>query len=270
MAEGYIYGQPCSPDCWDDEGFSNSVEGMYSSARDLAKMLSFLLRDPAQANNGQQILSSSSIRHMMKLQWMTKDKAAGFSTPFQSYFLDKYLIRTTEGDGDGYSSWLMAVPDLKLGLVVLTNQAFAAVQFGRRAAEILVPALEAALTGMTTTATNITNVNDYLGDYQGVFYQDDFYGQNPILVSITGDSRFMFASSNYFFFNGYQYATLKPVTTDSFQLIPTPGYQPSCFAVSTSFFEYAYVNFKRTAGVVTSLEILGVTGGVGHNQLTKL
>ena len=206
------------PYCLQDYGWGDPAGGMFSSAKDLGKLMSFVFRDRADAHaTADQILSGASIRETLLPRFIQSDRqgepvrgtlvlgmavacvpscwqhsylrpraiawttglahevaplgqqitaaalisehghalravvmqwcchAGGFALTWELYDGPSgYWLRTKRGDVDGYASEMIMVPELKLGIVTLSNVVEHAQSAAQALAQILVPAFDTA------------------------------------------------------------------------------------------------------------------------------
>jgi len=57
----------------------------------------------------------------MLIRYLNSGGEDGFALPWELYKVGDYMIRTKRGDVFGYASEIIMVPELKLGIIVLSN-----------------------------------------------------------------------------------------------------------------------------------------------------
>jgi len=92
--------------------------GCYSTVRDLAKIMSLLFQHDLSTSK---MLSPSTLREILLPKFITNDREGGYATTFELYRIGDYMVRSKRGDVDGYASEIVMIPELKVGLVVLSN-----------------------------------------------------------------------------------------------------------------------------------------------------
>ena len=248
MAQGWIFGVPVPAEdvTQADGGWFAPDGGHFTTARDLASLLSFFFRQDAAAGPGQ-IISGASIREMMLPRYIYPDRRSGFATPFELYWTaDEQLLHTKLGDsGDGYSTYvLMSVP-LKVGLVVLVNSLEEAPPVAQVAANLLFPAARAAVAAIARPYPLPPNFNSFLGQYQsqveGSVYIVIIRGNadaglhlDLLWSSPMNESNFLEVASAPLRWNG-------PNAT--FQVMPETGTEASCIIVSVYQFAFEWIYF---------------------------
>jgi len=102
-------------------GFTNPSGNMYSSGRDLVRLVVELLKGEERAGDDlpapQLFKHRDTIRRMLLPVVMIPSSGTdGFGTPFELLFRGGYLVRVKAGNVDGYSSIVVVVPELQLGM----------------------------------------------------------------------------------------------------------------------------------------------------------
>ena len=120
--------------------FGVSAGGIQSSVRDMAKFLSLQFRDgPA---GGAQILGGTSLREMRASLVPAPNWMWGYGLGWEVERYPGHNGICHSGGTLGFASKVRAVPDLKLGFVVLINQDTDSDELSRKAVELLIPAFE--------------------------------------------------------------------------------------------------------------------------------
>ena len=120
--------------------FGVSAGGIQSSVRDMAKFLSLQFCDgPA---GGAQILGGTSLREMRASLVPAPNWRWGYGLGWEVEQYPEHNGICHSGGTLGFASKVRAVPDLKLGFVVLINQDTDSDELSRKAVELLIPAFE--------------------------------------------------------------------------------------------------------------------------------
>ncbi len=134
-----------------DFGFENPAGGAYSTVRDLARLLQLLFRDEAAQGPGQP-LDGVLVREWLAPVWLGAGPLplGAYGAPWEMYLTQwapDTWVRGKAGAVLGYTSQLAAVPELKLGVVVLLGDGLAgdAQRVALDALQLLGPAVRAAL-----------------------------------------------------------------------------------------------------------------------------
>ncbi len=143
-AIGYLPAEPGKPrrvaPLFVPGDFGVSAGGLQSSVTDMAKLLSLFFREgPA---GGAMVLGSTSLREMYASVVPAPNWRWGYGIGWEVEYYPQHTGIGHGGGAYGFSGRVCAVPDLKLGLVVLVNQDVYAGEFSRQAMELLLPAFE--------------------------------------------------------------------------------------------------------------------------------
>jgi CubicO group peptidase (beta-lactamase class C family) len=245
-------GTECSAaECLSDFGWADPAGSFYSSCNDLAKVMIMLL-NPRPASSDQ-LIDGATIRESFLSQFIFTDKQSGFATPWELYYLDNYLLRTKRGDVNGYSSAIFMVPEIKLGIVVLTNNWEQSPPYVEAMSGILIPAFDAVFRSVEQIPQTPPNWKDYVGNYSN---------------SEAGGSIIVFGNSQ----NGMNYlsAYSKEGIIDAsalewlgnehlFRMVAPAGDLESCLPRVLDNF-YQYVQFVAAPnGRITGLTMPGLT-----------
>jgi CubicO group peptidase (beta-lactamase class C family) len=144
---GYVYAslqeEPLIAPKW-QMGAASYTGGMYSTAEDLAKLVSLQFQESPVG--GPQILSADGLRAMRLTtgDYSGPDYSAGIG--WWGNHVGGHHIITHNGGHLGFMATASAMPDMKLGVVVLTNRCnpmsdMQTAQLARRVFEVLVPRL---------------------------------------------------------------------------------------------------------------------------------
>eukprot|EP01087_Luapelamoeba_hula_P017704 TRINITY_DN5608_c0_g1_i1.p1 TRINITY_DN5608_c0_g1~~TRINITY_DN5608_c0_g1_i1.p1 ORF type:complete len:531 (-),score=78.18 TRINITY_DN5608_c0_g1_i1:49-1641(-) len=242
-------GSVCAPSsCLTDAGWADPSGALYSTSGDLGKLLKMLLAQGPQGDS--QLLDGTTIRESFAPRYIGTDREGGFATPWELNYFDDYLLRTKQGDVNGYSSEIIMVPELTFGIVVLANTEFHAASYAQAVAAIMIPILDTVFRVLESMPQVPENYKEYIGEYTIA---------NTTLITITGGEirgqRYLSFYSPSLEVN----AILKEVSTDHYQLLPAFHNQESCMNVEfASFFEY--VDFVRSSSTkaITGLRIPGL------------
>ena len=120
--------------------FGVSAGGIQSSVRDMAKFLSLQFGE-GQAG-GAQILGSTTLREMWSSVVPAENWLWGYGIGWEVEKYPKHVGICHAGGTLGFACKVRAVPDLKLGFVVLINQDTDSDELSRKLVEGLIPAFE--------------------------------------------------------------------------------------------------------------------------------
>jgi len=148
--------------------------GFASTVPDLALFASWQFR--LLGSDTQEILRSSTLREMQRVQWMDPDWETQRGLGFGTWKSDDHIFVGHGGGCPGYYSQFLLEPKHKLGVIVLTSAIGSPVTFyAEKAADLIVPAIEAA----TDSPDDIPERDPDLDRYVGVY--DSAWGQTAIL-----------------------------------------------------------------------------------------
>eukprot|EP00040_Diaphanoeca_grandis_P032590 m.197996 g.197996 ORF g.197996 m.197996 type:complete len:530 (-) comp32675_c0_seq1:89-1678(-) len=243
---------PC-PDCLSDFGWGNPAGGMFSSARDLGKVMSLVFNN-TNANTNEGVLSSESIRETLLPRFIQTDREGGFGLTWELYKMGDYWLRTKRGDVNGYASEIVMVPELKLGIVALSNVVEHAQLPAQTMAEILVEAFDTASRYTAPrTKTPASLLITLAGSYQTSFGPNAT--DTETIVNVNGDlvspvTNNALVPSILLFV-----PQLSNDTHSTFRLLPLPGNAASCFNIQLDDW-YQLVRFENNNGAINfSLDI---------------
>ncbi|MGD8540289.1 MAG: serine hydrolase domain-containing protein [Candidatus Aminicenantes bacterium] len=103
--------------------------GVYSNIPDMAKYLQFHI-NKGQVN-GKQILREDLIEEMHSVQFPEIRQKAGYGLCLHNYFVSRTYHLFHSGGGYGFSSFMTMYPELKIGVVVMSNSNRSRVSGGR-------------------------------------------------------------------------------------------------------------------------------------------
>ena len=148
-------------------GFASTV----SDLAEFAKWQFRLLDDDAT-----EILRSSTLREMQRVQWMDLDRGTTRGLGFGTWKSNDHIFVGHGGACPGYYTQFLLVPKNKLGVIVLTSAMGSPVRFyAENAADFLVPAIKAATSGADDPPVRDPELDRYVGIY------DSSWGQSAIL-----------------------------------------------------------------------------------------
>jgi len=237
--------------CLNDFGWSNPAGSFYSSARDLASLMSLFFRDYNKYDkyNGQ-ILDGSSIRDMFRPQWINTDLNSGFCMPFEIVKFHDYLLKTKRGDVNGYAIEIIMVPEFKLGILVMTNIVEHAPYYAKPIAKIIIPKIHAAFTFLEEKVVPPPNIQKYVGNY---YYQE--FGNYNISVSISNAETLLIYSNDVELDN-----ILTWTTNNTFIMSPPFGDMNVCWDVqSGNYFQTVYFQSNGNGDIISLT--LDITAG---------
>lgn len=120
--------------------FGVSAGGIQSSVTDMAKFLSLQFRDGPAV--GAQILGGTTLREMRASLVPAPNWMWGYGIGWEVERYPTHNGICHSGGTHGFASKVRAVPDLRLGFVVLVNQDTDSDELSRKAVELLIPAFE--------------------------------------------------------------------------------------------------------------------------------
>ena len=168
--------------------FGVSAGGIQSSVRDMAKFLSLQFCDgPA---GGAQILGGTTLREMRASLVPADNWLWGYGIGWEVEKYPNHAGLCHSGGTLGFASKVRAVPDLKLGFVVLMNQDTDSDELSRKAVEGLLPAFErvAAARKQQEKPPLPTDAAKYTGHYACAFGLADVMIRDGRLVLITTEA----------------------------------------------------------------------------------
>jgi len=121
-----------------DGGAFVPVGQLRSSVLDMARFLSFQMGDGSY--HGKRVLSGSSLREMHAPVFMEPDWKAGTAIGWLLRRVCDYPALDYDGGNPGFTTDVMILPALKLGIAVFTNTNTDPVSISQAALELLVPA----------------------------------------------------------------------------------------------------------------------------------
>ena len=186
--------------CLQDFGWGDPAGAMYSSANDLGKVMSLIFRDQASVGSTPgQILDGASIRETLLPRFIQSDRQGGFGMTWELYNGPSgYWLRTKRGDVPGYASEIMMVPELKLGIVALSNVVEHAQSAAQAMAQILVPAFDTAdqFRNPTDNPAPPLDLAAYAGTYSQTFPNGGHDYERVVLDGQPGQQRLISPASN--------------------------------------------------------------------------
>ena len=148
--------------------------GFASTVPDLASFASWQFR--LLASNTQEILRASTLREMQRVNWVDPDWETSWGLGFETWKSGDHLFVGHGGGCPGYYTQLLLEPKHKLGVIVLTSAIGSPVVFyAEKAADLIVPAIEAA----TDSPDDLPEQNPGFDRYVGIY--DSAWGQTAIL-----------------------------------------------------------------------------------------
>ena len=148
--------------------------GFASTVPDLARFASWQFR--LLGSDTEEVLRSSTLREMQRVQWMDPDWETTRGLGFGTWKSDDHVFVGHGGACPGYYSQFLLVPKHKLGVIVLASAMSTPVGFyAEKAADLIVPAIEAA----TDSPDDIPERDPDLDRYVGIY--DSSWGQTAIL-----------------------------------------------------------------------------------------
>lgn len=145
--------------------FGVSAGGIQSSVTDMAKFLSLQFGDgPA---GGAQVLGGTTLREMRSSVVPAQNWKWGTGIGWEVELIGGHNGICHSGATQGYSGKVRAVPDLKLGFVLLMNQDSDHDGISRTAVEMLIPAFEKAMADAPAARALPAYASAFTGRYTG-------------------------------------------------------------------------------------------------------
>eukprot|EP01114_Cavostelium_apophysatum_P008470 TRINITY_DN2098_c0_g1_i1.p1 TRINITY_DN2098_c0_g1~~TRINITY_DN2098_c0_g1_i1.p1 ORF type:complete len:510 (+),score=94.29 TRINITY_DN2098_c0_g1_i1:84-1613(+) len=173
-----------------DLGWGNPMGGLFSTARDMSKLISFLFRQDETAG-GDQILDSNSINEFLKPVIMMNDGYSAFGMPWEMKYITPagtpgYWVKSKAGSLLGYRSQVAIVPPAKVGVFCVgmtDNDDSTQSMLTIPVMEILLPAFNEALASAQPPYVLPSNAAQLTGTYE---YIDEEFGPSLFEVYING------------------------------------------------------------------------------------
>jgi len=168
----------------EDLGWASPCGGMFASAQDIAKYISFLFRQNATPGPNQP-LDGHSVLEFLSPAILSRDGASAFGTPWEFAYdsTSKIYIRSKAGELLGYRSQVAVVPEIKLGIFIAGTSNYLPGDDTSTAytfpslANILIPAFLSALDKVQPPLPFPSNWKSFVGLYRlsdGIFNSIDF------------------------------------------------------------------------------------------------
>ena len=148
-------------------GWAVPAGGMYSTIGDLTK-LGMMFTQP----NNQSIFKPSTVRQMSLPVDVAPDGSTLWGSPFEMFLSNGFLVRGKVGNIDSYDAYFSFVPQLELGInVMISTRTFdktsgmSAFAIGRKAYDMILPALNRTLFNMDETAVFPISSKKFTGWY---------------------------------------------------------------------------------------------------------
>ena len=258
MATGHSAGVEDTLDYY-DIGWAAPAGQMYSSTRDLGKLVKMFFRDTAKGDIGAgQPLDGATIREMMRPQIINADfngggatGTTGYGIPWEIRFQESngYWEYTKGGGGPGYVAWIVMIPELKLGATVLVSTSDLSV------AETVFPSLDEVVPPLVDylraaeQATNSTgflppNYKDIVGTYT-ILERDSPWGaeaHHHVTLASEADPHLVFDGKDALAY----VPALSNATTVVLRMYPTDDTGP-CNSIETGFY-YGFVYWHARGG----------------------
>jgi CubicO group peptidase (beta-lactamase class C family) len=168
--------------------FGVSAGGIQSSVTDMARFLSLQFCDgPA---GGAQILGGTTLREMRASLVPAPNWMWGYGIGWELEHIGGYTGICHSGGTHGFASKVRAVPDLKLGFVVLMNQDTDSDKLSRAVVELLIPAFEkVATTRAHQEASPLpAYAATFTGHYAAAFGEADIVIREGRLLVVTTEA----------------------------------------------------------------------------------
>ena len=168
--------------------FGVSAGGIQSSVRDMAKFLSLQFGEgPA---GGAQILGSTTLREMRSSVVPAQNWMWGYGIGWEVEKYTNHVGICHSGGTLGFASKVRAVPDLKLGIVVLISQDTDSDELSRKLMEGLIPAFEQVAKQRAVQEKPLlpADATKYTGHYACEFGTFDIFIHDGRLVLVTTEA----------------------------------------------------------------------------------
>ncbi|MFB3080263.1 MAG: serine hydrolase [Nitrosomonadaceae bacterium] len=167
LAIGYgrrVPGQPRDVEPFVDIKAERPAGNMASSVEDLAKFVSLQLREGLAS--GKQILKEATLHEMHRVHWLRPDWQSGWGIGFAIRRVDDQVRVGHGGSLPGHRTLLEFAPDIKLGIIVLTNANDGNPGlYLNKAFEIVGPAITQATSPPKVASVPEPEFNKYVGTY---------------------------------------------------------------------------------------------------------
>jgi len=147
-----------------DLGWIAPAGQMYSTVADL-NTLTRLLMHPDERNNV--FMYPSSIREMALPAYLNPSGLSLFSTPWEAFFMEPYLVRTKIGNIYGFTALTSFIPDLKLSINILWNSQSDPDVFVMELYPLILPVFYSVLMENQVLPPLPPNPTMYVGTYAG-------------------------------------------------------------------------------------------------------
>ncbi len=150
-----------------DGGAFVPVGQLRSCVTDMARFLSFQFGDGT--FRGRRVLSGSSLREMHSPVHMEPDWKTGTALGWLLRRVCNFPALDYDGGNPGFTTDVMIIPDLKLGIAVFTNTNTDPVSLSQASLELLVPVFRRLQTGEQRAESRAASVDcrPYAGCYRG-------------------------------------------------------------------------------------------------------
>ena len=194
-----------------------------SNVEDLAKFVSLQLRDKPEGGN--QILRTSTLREMHRVQWLRPDWRSGWGLGFSIRRVGEQVRVGHGGSLPGHRTQIEIAPADKLGVIVLTNANDGdPVRYLDQAFTILTPAVKQASAMPKVTAVADPACEKYVGTYTWKHADVDVLILNGKLTMITPEADNPWESRSL----------LEPVGPHTFRMV-SPGASYSAIGEQVTF-----------------------------------
>ncbi|KAF2069470.1 hypothetical protein CYY_009215 [Polysphondylium violaceum] len=242
-----------------DLGWKVPSGGLFSTARDMSKIISFWL------NENSHILDSSTINEALSPIALVNDGQTAYGTPFEMYYDSENSIwmKSKAGILDGYRSQMALVRPLKLGMFFSSLLVVSSPDvFTRAAMEIIIPVYEALLLEKNSKPQTMNPEQEnqqlhpnQIPDQEFVGHYSDGNGNVFIIDNSTGYLLANFGDSNNYNVShfSFDYPHIKRI-----QLVNTDPYE-CVFVEDGSDYELIYFHLGENKSVQVMGEIMYLT-----------
>ena len=260
---------PCGNFCLEDFGWSQPSGGMFSTVADLSSLMSMIFQyDNASTST---FLRASTLREILLPHYITSDRQGGYALTFELYKIGDYMIRTKRGDVDGYASEIIMIPELKVGIVVLSSMVEHAQYIAQRMTGMLLPQFDSYFRSSNVqTGSPPFPLSKYVGLYETTSTTTTSTtapnGSSSLNVNVVGTTLVVDWNRSRLHFESVVVDKNEMTTTHLFRLLPWNGeaFGPGAKSCSETQMDdwYELLKFTVSDSVVVSLSVDFVYGVV--------
>ena len=118
------------------------------------------------------VVEPQTLREMLRPVFVNPDQQSGFGSPWEMQMLKGHFIRGKGGNINGFSAEIDMIPEMKLGLIALSNYGLDESMFTLPVYEILIPAFKSLMNTMQSSKFK-PNLPKKIDDYVGYYFYED-------------------------------------------------------------------------------------------------